>query len=706
MTEYEAEFLRLSRYARGMVVTEYERCVHFEDGFKDNLRAKIAEEVKRTERQNRERGRSKRDSEPSSFIQRPKKKARVDGSVRVGTPITIIGQPLCTDCGRHHLGECWKRTRACLRCDSLEHRIRDCPWRADQMQALGTATAPPPRVVQQLARGCGQVRGGNGLARGQRAPSRGADHTKARQLTLVSAERRVMLQTSLRVSCNVSGNLGILVESSMSEVIVLSSLGQSISVNKLFRDVPLEVQGAIFLSDMMELPFGEFDLILGMDWLVEHRVSLDYATKKVVLRTEEDNEVVVIGERRNYLTNVIFALRAEKLVRKGCEAYLAYISVSDSRDSSVKDIRTAKDFPDIFPEELPGLPSDREVEFGIKLLLGTAPVSIAHYRMAPKELVELKAQTQELLDRGFIRPIPRSFDFSKIDLGSGYHQLRVNEADVHKTTFRTCYGHYELLVMPFGLTNAPAVFLDLMNRVVVLQILREKQLYAKFSKCEFWLREVTLLGHVVAAEGIRVDPQKIEAVLDWKQPKTVSEIHSFLGLAEYIIDEGKMVAYASRQLKTHVANYLMHDLELAAVRRWVELLKDYNCTIKYHPGKANVVVDALSRRAVTDQRAMFAHLSLFFDGSLLAELQVKPTWIEQIKGKQLKDESLGLRFRQIESGDTVDFGLNSEGVLCFCGRICVPKDTELRQSILREAHSSPYAMHLGGNKMYRDLREL
>ncbi|KAA3474189.1 ATP-dependent zinc metalloprotease FtsH [Gossypium australe] len=120
----------------------------------------------------------------------------------------------------------------------------------------------------------------------------------------------------------------------------------------------------------MELPFGEFDLILKMDWLVKHRVSLDCATKRVVLRR-------TARERQNYLSNVTSALRAEKLVRKGCGAYLAYISVSDSKDSSVKDIRTVKDFSDVFPKELPGLPLNREVEFGLELLPGTAPVFIA-----------------------------------------------------------------------------------------------------------------------------------------------------------------------------------------------------------------------------------------------------------------------------------------------------------------------------------------
>ena len=154
--------------------------------------------------------------------------------------------------------------------------------------------------------------------------------------------------------------------------------------------------------------------------------------------------------------------------------------------------------------------------------------------------------------------------FSKIDLRSGYYQLRVKDVDVPKTAFRTQYGNYEFLVMPFGLTNGPTAFMDLMNRVfqpyldqfvvvfiddilvyskdaqeheqhlrIVLQILREKQLFVKLRKCDFWLKEVLFLGHIVYVEGIRVDPAKIEAVVSWKPPRNVIEVRSFLGLAGY-----------------------------------------------------------------------------------------------------------------------------------------------------------------------------
>ncbi|GJS12959.1 putative reverse transcriptase domain-containing protein [Tanacetum coccineum] len=274
---------------------------------------------------------------------------------------------------------------------------------------------------------------------------------------------------------------------------------------------------------------------------------------------------------------------------------------------------------------------------------------------------ELSTQLQELSDKGFIRPSSSHWGapvlfvkkkdgsfrmcidyrlrvYSKIDLRSGYHQLRVHEEDIPKIAFRTRYGHYEFQVMPFGLTNAPAVFMDLMNRVckpyldrfmivfiddiliysksrkeheghlkLILKLLKEEELYAKFSKCEFWLSKVQFLGHVIDSEGIHVDPAKIESIKDWASPKNPTEIRQFFGLAglgAVLMQRDKVIAYASRQLKVHEKNYTTHDLELGAVvfalKMWrhylYELLCDYDCDIQYHIRKANMVADALSRK--------------------------------------------------------------------------------------------------------------
>ncbi|GKA83030.1 putative reverse transcriptase domain-containing protein [Tanacetum coccineum] len=414
-----------------------------------------------------------------------------------------------------------------------------------------------------------------------------------------------------------------------------------------------------------------------------------------------------------------------------CDVFLAHITTKEAEDKSeekrLEDVPIVRDFPEVFPKYLPGIPPTRQVEFQIDLVPGAAPVARAPYRLAPSEMKELAEQLQELSDKGFIRPssspwgapvlfvkkkdgsfrmcidyhelnkltvknrypLPRIDDlfdqlqgssvYSKIDLRSGYHQLRVREEDIPKTAFRTRYGHYEFHVMPFGLTNAPAVFMDLMNRVckpyldkfvivfiddiliysknkeeheghlqlilellkeeheghlqLILELLKEEKLYAKFSKCEFWIPKVQFLGHVIDSKGIHVDPAKIESIKDWASPKSATEIRQFLGLAGYyrrfiegfskiakpmtkltqknvkfdwgekeeaafqlikqklcsapilalpkgsenfivycdashkglgavLMQNEKVIAYASRQLKIHEKNYTTHDLEL------------------------------------------------------------------------------------------------------------------------------------------------
>ena len=374
----------------------------------------------------------------------------------------------------------------------------------------------------------------------------------------------------------------------------------------------LVIHNKNFPADLIVLCIHDFDIVLGMDWLSKHRATLDCYKKEVRLVCPEEPGVIFRGIRKEIAPSLFNAMTASKMLRKGCQGYLAFVVDRRQEGTRLEDIPIVKEFPDVFPNDISGLPPDREVEFTIDFIPGTKPISIPPYRMAPAELRELKAQLEELLSKGFIGPsisswgapvlfvkkkdgslrlcidyrqlnrvtirnqyqLPRIgelFDqlqgsrvYSKIDLRSGYHQLRVQESDVPKAAFRTRYGHYEFLVMPFGLTNAPTAFMNLMNRVfqpyldrfvivfiddilvysgsseehsehmrIVLQTLRERQLYAKLSKCQFWLNKVIFLGHVISVEGVSVDPQKIEAVVNWKPPKNVSEVRSFLGLAGY-----------------------------------------------------------------------------------------------------------------------------------------------------------------------------
>ncbi|KAH0729719.1 hypothetical protein KY290_000849 [Solanum tuberosum] len=340
-------------------------------------------------------------------------------------------------------------------------------------------------------------------------------------------------------------------------------------------------------------------------------VTVDCRTR--VVKFQFPNELVLEWKSSSAVSKGRFIsyLTARKLVSKGCVYHLVRVNDSSVEVSHIQSIPVVKEFPEVFPDDLPGVPPERDIDFGIDLLPDIQPISILPYRMAPAELKELKKQLMDLLDKGFIQPsvspwgspvlfvrkkdgslrmcidyrqldkvtiknkypLPRIDDlfdklqgascFSKIDLRSGYHQLKVRECDIPKTAFRTRYGHYEFLVISFSLTNTLAVFMDLMNRVfkpyldmfvivfiddiliysrkkdhvghlrIVLQTLKDKELYAKFSKCEFWLESVAFLGHIVSGAGIKVDTQKIEAVQNWPRSTSPTDIRSFLGLARY-----------------------------------------------------------------------------------------------------------------------------------------------------------------------------
>nr|GFA64696.1 putative reverse transcriptase domain-containing protein [Tanacetum cinerariifolium] len=318
-------------------------------------------------------------------------------------------------------------------------------------------------------------------------------------------------------------------------------------------------------------------------------------------------------------------------------------------------------------------------------------------------------------------------------------------------------------VMPFGLTNAPAVFMDLMNRVckpyldnfvivfiddiliyskdekeheehlkAILELLKKEELYAKFSKCEFWIPKVQFLSHVIDSQGIYVDPTKIESVKDWASPKSPTEIRQFLGLAGYYrrFIEGfskrssvstvetevveKVISYASRQLKIHEKNYMTHDLEIGAVkelnmrqRRWLELLSDYDCEIRYHPGKANVVADALSRK---EREPPLRVRALLITIGLDLPKQILNAQTEARKPKNIKKEDVGGMLvensRDPKKVRTEKLEPRTDGTLCLNGRSWLPCYGELRTVIRHESHKSKYSIHPGSDKMYQDMKKL
>jgi hypothetical protein len=371
---------------------------------------------------------------------------------------------------------------------------------------------------------------------------------------------------------------------------IVSSPGGDMTVRQLCPKVNLKIRGVDFVSNLIVLESKGIDIILGMDWLSKHKVPIDCAKKSIKLTTPNGKELEFVAELVVTAKNVVNHAKVNQL---------------DASQGS--EVPMVSEFPDVFPEELLGMPPDCDIKFVIELMLGTAPIYKNPYRMATPELAKLKEHIKELLEKGFVcpssspwgalvifvltkdgtqrlcvdyhalnevtiknkYPLPRIDDlfdqlhgacvFSKIDLRSGYHQLKIRECDIPKTVFVLRYGLYEYMVISFGLTNAPTYFMYLMNKVfmeyldkfvgvfiddilvhskseeehlrLVLQKLRDHKLYAKLSKCEFWLKQVTFLGHIISKGGISVDPSKIQDVLSWNASTSVGEIQSFWGLA-------------------------------------------------------------------------------------------------------------------------------------------------------------------------------
>nr|GEV52283.1 putative reverse transcriptase domain-containing protein [Tanacetum cinerariifolium] len=494
-------------------------------------------------------------------------------------------------------------------------------------------------------------------------------------------------------------------------------------------------------ANLFPLDMYDFGIILGMDWLINHHATIVCHTKSVIFGDLDKPEFVYQDSQLGLLASLMD---------------------TSSDGPSLETHLIVRDFSDVFPEELLGIPPELKVIFGIELIPGNQPISKAPFCMAPIELKEVKEQLQELLDLGFIRPsvspnrypLPRFDDlfdqlqgekfFSKIDLKSGYHQLQVEEQDIPKTAFRTRYGHYEFLIMPFGLTNAPTVFIDLMNRIfheyldkfvivfiddilvysktkeehedhlhIVLGTLRQEKLYAKFSKCEFRLGQVAFLGHIVSADGITMDHAKVEAITKWPRPKTVTEVRSFLGLSGYyrrFVEGFPRLALPLTKLMRKGKKFVWNE---EREKSFEELKKRLVfapiLTLPSGSGGFQIYSDAskkgLEPEIIKDLERMDIELCIRGTKGYWACLKIEPNLILRIKEAQKEDAELWVVFQKYVEDEQTKFQVDDDSVIWFGDRFCVPSDPTLREAVLSEAHSSPFSIHLGSTKMYGDLKQ-
>ncbi|GJX02998.1 hypothetical protein Tco_0188914 [Tanacetum coccineum] len=427
--------------------------------------------------------------------------------------------PKCTRCNLHHSRNCLK----CDKCKQTGHFSRN--RRRGEGNNGRISACYKCGSFDHLRNVCSRLNrapNNNNNARNHRAPARGRVHVigaeEARQDPNVMTEFRPLLD--LKSEC--------LKESYTIEY----ANGHEFEARETLLDCKMNLTDKLFDIYLILIELKSFDVVFEMDWLTEVRAKINCFEKVLQIPLEGGETLIVQGEKPVRDLKIVATIKKRKYLEKEC--FLAHVVEKDPKVKLIQDIPVVRYHPKVFHEYLHVLPLPRQVEFQIDLIPRVAPVVKAPYRLAPSEMQELSRQLQELLSKGLIRPSSSPWGgpilfVKKKDGSIRYHQLKVCEEDIPKTAFRTRYEHYKFLVMPFGLTNVLAILMDLMNRnkedheqhlKIILELLKDQKLYAKFSKYEFWLQEVHFLSHVVNAKGIHVDPAKVEAIKKWEVPRT------------------------------------------------------------------------------------------------------------------------------------------------------------------------------------------
>jgi len=621
VTEYAAKFVELAKFYPHYTAetAEFSKCIKFENGLRTKIKRAIGyqkirqfselvsscriyeEDTKAHYKVMNERKGKSQQSHPKRYsAPAGKGKQKVDERRprKKDTPAEIV----CYTCGEkgHKSNDCTGEEKRCFRCGEKGHTIIECKhddvvcFNCNEEGHIGSQCKKPKQVQASgrvFALTGTQTENEDRLIRGT---------CFFNSTPLIAIIDTGATHCFIAVDC--AYKLGLDMSSMNGEMVVETPAKGSVTTSLVCLKCLLSMFGQDFEVDLVCLPLSGMDVILGMNWLEYNHVHINCFSKSVYFSSaKEESEVEFLS------TKQLKQLEHDEILMFSLMA-----SLSVENQAVIVKLQVVCEFPEVFLDEISDVPLEREVEFSIDLVPGTKPVSMAPYRMSASELAELKKQLEDLLDKKFVRPsvspwgalvllvkkkdgsmrlcidygqlnkvtiknrypLPRIDDlmdqlvgarvFSKIDLRSGYHQMKVKDEDMQKTAFRTRYSHYEYLVMPFGVSNAPGVFMEYMNRIfhayldrfvvvfiddiliyskseeehaehlkIVLQVLKEKKLYAKLSKCEFWLNEVSFLGHVISCSGIVVDPSKVDAVSQWETRKSITEIRSFLGLAGY-----------------------------------------------------------------------------------------------------------------------------------------------------------------------------
>nr|GEV73235.1 putative reverse transcriptase domain-containing protein [Tanacetum cinerariifolium] len=666
VTAYTQRFQELALMCTKFLTDETEKVDKYISGLPDNIHGNVMsarpktldetielandlmDQKLRTYAERHNESKRKENDSPRNNQQQPHKKQNVARAYTAGPgekKVYTRDLPLCTKCNYHHTRQCAPKCGKCKRNGSINGVAQG------RVYALGGRDASPDSNVIT----------GTFLL----------NNRYAKILFDTGADRSFVSTTFIAL-------INITLTTLETHYDVELADGKIIRVNTIICGCTLNFMNHPFNIDLMPVPLGSFDVIIGMDWLTKYHGVIIYDEK--IVRVPFGREMLFFqgnkdNQREESRLNIILCTKAQEYLSKGCDVFLAQVTTKEAKDKSkgkrLEDVSIVKDFPKVFPEDLPGIPPTRPVEFQIDL-----------------------------------------------------------------------------------------------------------ELYAKFSKHEFWISKVQFLEHVIDRKGIHVDPTKIESIKDWASPKTPTEIRQFLGLASYYrrfiegfskianapilalpkgsenfivycdashkglgsrMQNEKVIAYASQQLKIHEKNYTTHDLELSAVvfalkmwrhylyktrctvftdhkslkhimdqkelnmrqRCWLELLSYYDCDIRYHPGKANVFADALSRK---ERSRPLRVQALVITMGLNLPKKILEAQTEALKPENLSTEDVEGMLRKDLPKEKLE--PHADGTLCLKNKSWVPCFGDLRTLIIHESHKLKYSIHPGSDKMYQDLKQL